>query len=310
MFWFVDGLLKFRPGLADRGEEAYSFAMTAMGSPVPIARAILDVGRLLLQHPGLWWGLGVVELAIGIALVMGRVTRVALAASALLAMLIWVLGEGFEGLSAGATSIVTGFPGAALLYAILAVLIWPRSLPDDRATAARSFLGGIGARLVWALLWLGAAAVQLRPQVGPGALDSTLFIASHEEPPVLAGMDRAALGWLSFAHEVWLSAAVGALCALLALMVALDVLPRLALGAAIALNLVFWLVGQNFGGVLSGNGTDLGTAPLFVLLALVVWPRRLHLEPPAERSGTGAVGEHPVQGIDTGQFDSGSRSLS
>lgn len=167
VFWIIDGLLKFQPGLANRGQEAYSFAMTAMGTPVPVARAILQVGRLLVAHPGLWWGLGVVELLIGIALVAGRASRMVLAVSALWALCIWVLGEGFEGLSAGSASILTGFPGAALLYAVLAVLLWPTARAEAGSVAAAGPLGRAGAKGVWALLWLSAAVVQLRSQGGP-----------------------------------------------------------------------------------------------------------------------------------------------
>jgi hypothetical protein len=40
---------------------------------------------------------------------------------------------------------------------------------------------------------------------------------------------------------------------------------------AIALNLVYWVVGQGFGGIFTGSGTDPNTAPLFVLLACVLY---------------------------------------
>lgn len=272
-FWIIDGLLKFQPGLANRSQETYSFAMTAMGTRAPMARAILHVGHLLVQHPILWWGIGLVELAIGIGLVAGWSTRMVLGASVVWALSIWVLGEGVEGISAGATSIVTGFPGAALLYALLGVLLWPTGRSAGCRIAEAGPLGQAGAKGTWAVVWLGAAMVQLRPQVGPGALDSTLFIAAGQEPAPLAQLDRAVLGWLTFGHEIWVSAAVAALCALIVLMVVADILPRLALGTAVALSLAFWLVGQNLGGVLSGSGTDLGTAPPLILLAVLLWPR-------------------------------------
>ncbi|MHB1527636.1 MAG: hypothetical protein ACYCZN_15425, partial [Candidatus Dormibacteria bacterium] len=40
----------------------------------------------------------------------------------------------------------------------------------------------------------------------------------------------------------------------------------------IAVSILFWIAGQNFGGVLTGTGTDLGSGPLFVLLALALYP--------------------------------------
>lgn len=297
MFWLADGLLKFEPGLADRGQETYSFAMTAMGTPSAVARVILHVGRLLVQHPALWWGIGLVELVIGAAMVTGWAVRTTLAVSIAWALSIWVLGEGFEGLSAGATSIVTGFPGAALLYAFLALLLWPSKRGADTSVAAGRPPGRAGAKAVWAVVWLGAAIVQLRPQVGPGAFDSVLFISAREEPFPLAQMDRGVLGWLSLSHELWLSAVVTVLCALIAGTVLVDIVPRLALGTAIAFSLVVWLVGQDLGGVLSGSGTDLGTAPPLILLALMLWPRRPGVEARAGLAGTATTHDCPPDSV-------------
>ncbi|MHB8293363.1 MAG: hypothetical protein ACYDH5_01755 [Acidimicrobiales bacterium] len=271
LFWVIDGLLKFQPGLANRADETYSFAMTAMAAPTPLAGLVIHAGHLLIEHPALWWGIGAMELAIGTAILVGGATRLALAGSVAWALCIWVLGEGFEGLSAGATSVVTGFPGAALLYAVLGVLLWPRSSPHEELAASGQAVGRLGARLSWGLLWLGAAMVQLQSQTGPGALDSTLFLASKQEPSLLAAMDRAVLAWLSLGHELWLSLAVIVLSLLIAVMVAANLLPNGFLAISIVLSLIFWLVGQNLGGALSGSGTDIGTAPLFILLALVLW---------------------------------------
>jgi hypothetical protein len=53
---------------------------------------------------------------------------------------------------------------------------------------------------------------------------------------------------------------------------------RAALGAGIALAVTYGLFGQDLGGLLTGRATDPGTAPLLVLLALALWPRR-HLTP-------------------------------
>ena len=50
----------------------------------------------------------------------------------------------------GGTSLLTGAPGAALLYAIIAVVIWP---PRIRAGAGR---------LAWAVVWVGSALLELQ----------------------------------------------------------------------------------------------------------------------------------------------------
>lgn len=48
---------------------------------------------------------------------------------------------------------------------------------------------------------------------------------------------------------------------------------RPALVAGVALSLVFWVLGQNFGGILAGNATDPGAGPLYVLLASTLYLR-------------------------------------
>ncbi|HZE03994.1 MAG TPA: hypothetical protein VE127_02150, partial [Solirubrobacteraceae bacterium] len=46
---------------------------------------------------------------------------------------------------------------------------------------------------------------------------------------------------------------------------------RRLLGLSMAINLVFWIVGQGFGGILAGGATDPNSAPLFVLLACALY---------------------------------------
>ncbi len=45
------------------------------------------------------------------------------------------------------------------------------------------------------------------------------------------------------------------------------------MGLAVAVALVIWVLGQNFGQV-SGSATDLNTGPLRALFALAYWRRR------------------------------------
>ena len=49
---------------------------------------------------------------------------------------------------------------------------------------------------------------------------------------------------------------------------------RVTLVVAVALSLFIWVVGQGFGDVFSGSGTDPNTGPLLILTAAAFWPRR------------------------------------
>ena len=41
---------------------------------------------------------------------------------------------------------------------------------------------------------------------------------------------------------------------------------------AIYLNVIYWVIGQGFGGIQTGTGTDPNAGPLFILLACTLFP--------------------------------------
>jgi hypothetical protein len=47
---------------------------------------------------------------------------------------------------------------------------------------------------------------------------------------------------------------------------------RWFLGLAIVLNLLYWMLGQGFGGIFEGGATDPNAGIVFVLLAFAMWP--------------------------------------
>jgi hypothetical protein len=53
--------------------------------------------------------------------------------------------------------------------------------------------------------------------------------------------------------------------------VLLDRRPRILLSAQTSLSLLYWILGQGLGGVFTGEATDVGTAPLMILIALVLY---------------------------------------
>lgn len=276
LLWLIDGLLKLQPQLAQRGEEAYFFAMTAMSTPGPVARVIIRMMHVFVEHRTVWLLLGAVEILIGAGLIIERTSRWALAVSAVWALSVWVVGEGFAGLAQGTTSLITGFPGAALLDVLLALLLWPHNSPRrERSVAGRGLLGDLGGRWAWGLLWGAAAGYQLyqvRPVVGPSTIEATLFLNSQEERGPLRTLDLAVLHTLTRRNLFIAAIFLTAVFVLIGYAVLVDFLRRAALLAGAGLALVFWVVGQSVGGLLSGSATDVGTGPLWVLLVLVLWP--------------------------------------
>jgi hypothetical protein len=248
LVWLLDAALQFQPFMFTRGFVTQVIDPAAMGSPGVISRSVMGTGQLVLTHPALFnAAFATIQLALAAGLLWRRTTRLALAGTIVWALGVWWLGEGLGGLLTGTASPVTGAPGAALLYVIIAVLAWPRRADRGQAIPAGSIADGspVGpraARLAWAVLWAGSAALVLAtPSASGGSLAS-------------GGL---AVLFVIIAAGIFIPAATR---------------PVLILAAVAAV--LMWALGQDFGAMFAGSGTDPGTGPLLLLLAAAYWPPR------------------------------------
>jgi hypothetical protein len=205
--------------------------------------------------------------------------------------MVWYLGEGLGGLLGGSSSLLTGAPGAALLYAVLALAAWPRR--DGTAAADGPPLWTAAA---WAALWLGGAVLQLLPGRDTNAsIAMSLAMNASGAPSGFApiGAHLAALvpgSGVSIVVDLVVLQAFAGAGALGA--------SRVRLAAVIVgcgLSLVYWVAGQGMGQPWSGLVTDPGTAPLVVLLGFAVlgaapWRRRPAGNPDPEPAVLDALG--------------------
>jgi hypothetical protein len=189
----------------------------------------------------------------------------------------------------GTASPLTGAPGAVIIYALLAVVLWPagRAAPAP-FTAARA-IGVRVARALWLVLWLSLAWFALTPvNRAPQALHDMIAGMESGEPGWLAALDRAAA---SLVAGRGLAASI-ALAVALAVAAAGVYLPRPAARVTLVLSVivaaVIWVFGQDFGTILTGGGTDPNTGPLLVVLALAYWPARTAAGAPASRGEEGS----------------------
>ncbi|MCH5677480.1 hypothetical protein [Streptomyces gilvus] len=292
VLWLVDGALQFQPSMFTRGFFVDTLGMANMGLPGPVATVEYDLTSMLAAHPALWNALfASLQVALGVGLLWRRTARPALAFSVLWALGVWIIGEGFGGLFMSGTDLLTGAPGAALLYALVALALWPRPGRAGPAIADRGLLGGAVARWAWLVVWVGTAALELEPAAHVPA--AQLSNTGEDEPAVVAAINHAA-GGLASGWEAVFVVVLG----LLAIAVGVGVLtPRtrcLALSAGIALTVATGLLGQDLGGLLTGHATDPGTGPPLVLFALTLWPHATrpmeHSPTPAHAPGQGNVG--------------------
>ena len=258
-------------------------AASAAGGPAVLARPVTWSAGLIGQHAVVANTVfGCVQLLIGLGIGWRRSTRIALGVSVLWAAAVWWLGEGYGGLLGGAASLVSGAPGAALLYAVAAVLLWPpgrdrpgRDRPGrDRPApfVAGRAVGARAARAVWLALWAGLAALALQPAArAPRGLATAISAMAAGQPAWLATAGRHLAALL--AGQGLLAASL--LAAALLVVGAGPYLPppwaRGTLLLALVVAAVLWLA-QGLGGIFTGSATDPSAAPLLALLAVAYWP--------------------------------------
>jgi hypothetical protein len=271
--WLADALLQVQSFMFSKAF-GQTLAATAPGNPAIIADPITWSARLIEAHPT-WTNaaFATVQLFLALGIAWRPTVKLALAASVAWSLGVWWIGEGLGGVLNGTADPVTGAPGAVILYALLAVLLWPAGR-DGPFEAARPFGPG-PARLAWLALWgsFGYFALLGANRAAQG-LHSMMTGMAAGEPGWLASLDRGTASLLA-GRGTGVSVALAALFVVIAAGIYLP--PRgaratAAVAAAVAL--LIWVVAENFGGILAGSGTDPNTGPLLVLLAAAYWPRR------------------------------------
>src|SRR5580704_4269892 len=123
--WLLDGVLQYQPWMYTKafGE---MLADAASGNPAVIAAPITWDAHLVEHHLVLLNTVfATIQLLLGLGIAWRPTVKVALAASIAWSLGVWWFGEGLGLVLTGDVSPVSGAPGAVILYALLAVLLWP-----------------------------------------------------------------------------------------------------------------------------------------------------------------------------------------
>jgi hypothetical protein len=273
--WLLDGVLQFQSFMYTKGF-GQMLAGTATGNPSVIARPIGWDATGVEHHLVLLNTIfATIQLLLGLGIAFRPTVRIALAASIAWAIGVWWFGEGLGGILDGGASPLNGAPGAAIIYALIAVLLWPAGRDASASFVAARAVGAQVARALWLVLWLSLAYFALTPaNRAPQAVSGMIADMNSGEPGWLSAIER---GGASLVAGQGLAASV-ALAVALAVIAVGVYLPRpfakAALALAIVVALVIWVVAEAFGGILAGGGTDPNSGPLLVLLALAYWPFR------------------------------------
>ena len=315
--WLFDAVLQYQAFMFTR-RFSQMLAATANGNPAVVAGPIIWTARFVGQHAVVANAVfATVQLLLALGIAWRPSVRLALGASIAWSIGVWWLGEGLGGVLTGAASPLNGAPGPVLIYALLAVLLWPArraaaeaptavstvcsdtTLPAESgatspsmtsSASAASFAaqwsaaarpaGARFARLAWFATWASLAYLALQAAIGtPQSLRETISGIASGERGWLGRIDHAAAALVAH-HGQQLSVALGSTLGIIAIGVFLP--PRAARAAlvlAVVVAAVIWVVGQDFGGIFTGRGTDPGSAPLLVLLAAAYWPYRVAAAP-------------------------------
>jgi len=279
--WLLDGLLQLQPQMFTSNFANQVLSMSAQGQPPLVAGPIQQVVKMVLANPaGYDLAFALMQIILAMLIFVPKTRRLGLAVSVAWALAVWYLGEGLGGLLGGQTSLLVGAPGAALLYAVLAIAAFPRS----RAKKHAGDRPAAWLNLAWATIWLLGAVYQLLPgQNSPFNIASTITAAASGSPWWL-GTINSHIAVAVSDSGLWLIVLLAAIQAAVGLGAFMpNYIRRLAIYTGIGLSLVFWYVGQNLGGFYTGLATDPSTGPLLVLMGLAVlgcgylfaWPNDL-----------------------------------
>jgi hypothetical protein len=243
-------------------------APTGHGQPWFVSEPVALSARLIAAHPMPWdAAFAAIQICLGVGFLLPRLVRPALAASVVWSLGVWWLGEGLGGVAGGHADILTGAPGAVLLYAVLAIALWPpRGRAGTEDTALPRWLA-----TGWAALWVGGAVLRFLPGQGSSTTIASEISANVGGGPAwLSQIDHSVAGAVSTMGPGLVVA-----WALVCLVIGLGGLRNgpvrsAAVGLGIICSLAFWLLGQSLGGLWSGVATDPNTGPLIVLMAFAL----------------------------------------
>jgi hypothetical protein len=282
LIWLLDGGLQFQSFMYSKGFIQMLTGMTA-GQPGWLASSV-NWGAHVAQHNLTVYNtlFALTQVVIGLGLLYRPTVKPALVLSFFWAFVVWWFGEAFGMLFMTMASPLTGAPGAVILYAIIGAIVWPNG-------RAGGLLGIRGARIAWGAVWVLMAWLWLEaPSSSANAISGAI------------GAAPSGMSWLSTVQQ-WavdgskgnglvIAIVLGAISGAIGLAVALDWHPKEFLAGAIVLSLVYWVVGQGFGGIFQGGATDPNAGLLFVVFACAMYALVLSERPATEAAREGPPG--------------------
>jgi hypothetical protein len=260
LIWLLDGGLQFQPFMLRTSFARDVIAPLGDGQPHFVAGPVHWAANLIAAHPVAWdVPFATIQVLIGLGLLFPRTVKLAIVASLPWALGVWFFGEGLSGLASGHASVLTGAPGAVVLYALLALAAWPRRDPAHEAPPT-------WLPLAWAVLWVGGAIFQALPGQNTGTAVAGTILGG---PGWLGRVDASVARW-TMQHGTFVVVALVVVEALIGLGVLHRRSRALAVAAGFVLALAIWVVAQDIGQLYTGQATDPNSGLIVAVFAIAV----------------------------------------
>lgn len=297
LLWLLDGLFQLQPQMFTSNFSTYVISPATVGQPIFVTGPIHLFIHIFLFHPAIFNSFAAItQLALGALILWRKTTKLGLLGSIGWGLFVWVIGEGYGGLLGWHTLILMGAPGAALLYAVLAVAVFPQS--KDKTSKQDLDKPAIWLPFVWAILWILGAIYQLLPGQNSVSDLSSMLISNSQsgQPGWLASLDlhvsniingfgatttsmtnmhmnasQMAMMQTHGQASYWFIILLALIQAFIGIGIFLpNIYRNLSIMIGVIISLVFWVIGQSFGGIFTGLATDPNTAILYILLGLAI----------------------------------------
>lgn len=277
LLWLLDAALQYQPYMFSHDFVTQTIEPTAKANPYIVAHSITWAAHVMGHHLVVYNVIfASIQVAIAFGLFCRRTVKPALAASIVWTGFVWWFGEGLGAVLSGGTPLA-GVPGAVILYAVIAMLLWPAEADPDRTPNAPGLTGPLGAtipRILWLILW--------------GSFSWYLLLPANRSPAGIGGIFSGIAGgqaaWVKSIetnlasvtahHGTEFSIVLSVLCGLVALAIFARPVVRPALVVACLLALGFWIA-EGFGGIFRPRHRP-QLRPILILLAACFWPPAHH----------------------------------
>lgn len=285
VIWLIDAILQAQPWIFSKAFGTTIIKGSAMGQPALLGKPLLWIAGIVIHYPQLNVIFMLAQFAIAFGLFSRKTIKAALAASFFWGIGVWYVGDGLGGIFTGGSLMLAGFPTAPILYSIISIALWPReSTPQLRAKgdslvglAAQKMdrlfnkISGRIAHISWPLLWIVGSLYALLPsQLTSNAVSQAIKASASSSPAWLARLDNQVI---PVVHSLGITLVIALVVTQFFVGVGycFSVTRKASLMVGSIVAVAYWVFGQALGAITTGQSTDVNSAPLFILLALVIF---------------------------------------